>query len=660
MKLSRKISLSISALLILTVIVLSFSGYTIAKRSEDRTAEYMLKKDMKVMEDNTKRWIASNIQLLDTTIRSINKSGKDPLKITSENLQTFSEDADILCLFAIFENGEVVSSDYWVPDEGDDLRTRDYYIETLQKDDVSFSDVYVDADTKKFIVTISMPFKDSTGKTLGMLGVDATLDNILNFMNNNKASWDKSKVLLSGKADEALYYNSGEYVGKKSNEIEGMEDIYDELKANTEKLIPTKLDGQQYVSYSKRIEDINWLINISVPRKVMYEGSYKIRNFFAIISIVLVLFGFIFAMFLGKNFKSKFSVIEKYIGELSSYNIGYRPTKDYSKDKDEVGDIVRAMETMQNNLRSIVGTLNEHSEYTNRTAEKLNSTANSTSDSINDISVAIENISGGATNQAHDSQNAALNIEKIDALLQDMIGILGELQNSVSEINDRKEEGKIVLKELIDISEENKKRSKNISLIIKDTNASSEKISKASEMIQSISDQTNLLALNAAIEAARAGEAGKGFAVVADEIRKLAEDSAGFTKEIRDIIEDLRVKTSEAVETMDLVSNKMSEQYEKTGLTRDKFIGIENALETSKEVLERFSESSQEINEKNNQVVSVIENLSGIARENAATTQEASSFVQEQVSSVKNIKDATEELYRISNKLGEEISRFNM
>lgn len=389
-------------------------------------------------------------------------------------------------------------------------------------------------------------------------------------------------------------------------------------------------------------------------------GITRLALWIIVLALISIAASIVITIFISNSIVKPIRKISAIAAEISNANLCVTFDEKDIKRRNEIGDVTRAMSNMAENLRSIVNHITDHSQNTAATAEELTATAQSTNESASSVAESVSAISKQAREQAKEIQVAADSVESTSSLVQNMITELDELSNAIENINSKKNEGKKALYELIRLTNENSKDAANISNVIVETNESAERISKASDMIQSISEQTNLLALNAAIEAARAGESGKGFAVVAEEIRKLAENSAVFTDEIKGIIQDLMTKTRNAVDIIGTVVDKMNEQNENTELTGEKFNEIEHAVELSNTIVNKVKESSEEIETSNNAITEVTKNLISIAEQNALTAAEALESVESQVSSIGDISNASENLATIATNLQGEVAEFQI
>ncbi|MCB1921673.1 MAG: HAMP domain-containing protein [Candidatus Competibacteraceae bacterium] len=178
--------------------------------------------------------------------------------------------------------------------------------------------------------------------------------------------------------------------------------------------------------------------------------------------------------------------------------------------QDEIGQLLRAMQTMSSNLQRIVGQI-----------------AQSTSQ----VGSAATEIAQGSADLAQRTEEQASALEETAASMEELTSTVRQSADNAERANQlaetervRAEQGEYVVDQAI----------KAMSAI----STSSLKIADIIGVIDEIAFQTNLLALNAAVEAARAGEQGKGFAVVASEVRKLAQRSADAAKEIKTLITD--------------------------------------------------------------------------------------------------------------------------
>lgn len=430
-------------------------------------------------------------------------------------------------------------------------------------------------------------------------------------------------------------------------------------------------------AYVQLYKPFNWIIGtgnyvddieglLSEKESQITDMGRKTMIYSIILSLVFLIIGFFVSKKLSNSIAKPIEILQKKIDNLADYNLesivaGNSYIQKYiSKNNDELSSCLKSTMAMNDNFVTLVKHISENAQDVTATSEELTAISQNTSQSAHEVSQAVENIAQGATNQAQDTQSAANNIQAIRDLIKDNANMVKELKKSVSVINEKKENGQALLTNMLCLVNDNQEAAKNINDVIISADRSADRISTASEMIQSISDQTNLLALNAAIEAARAGEAGKGFAVVAEEIKKLAEQSAGFTGEITSVISELKNRTQEAVNTMVSIGKMAESQNQQAKETQENFTQIAEAVEISENIIKEIDESSTRIDKNSKEIVSVIENLSAIAEENAATTEEASAGVSTQTQTINEIMQSSENLSKLAVSLQEEVARFKL
>ncbi|MBF8983461.1 methyl-accepting chemotaxis protein [Lutibacter sp. B2] len=660
MKITSKMIIGFSLIMVIVLASVSSIGYYHAQKQSIEN----INEKMTAIADGTSTkldgWLLNKAKRIES-IANIIEDTVDAAAVPKAYLQAFEKDEDVYDIYIGFEDGSMLAGSDWIPDEGYDPRTRDWYELAMESKKSVFTEPYIDVDTNKYVVTQSMPLKNAQGNTIGVIAEDIFLDVLTKTIEKMEVLDGEGEAFLIDDNGLIITHSDSGLVSKNILENTELKELGKEMISKDFGEKEYTLNKEVKMTVFHKIKSTGWVFGMTVPRSVAYEGLHTLKIKYLMINIIAMLVAMLLIYLFSKYEITKPIVkVTNYAETIADLNIKNDIPKELMLRKDELGQLANAFQSIIGNLRMFINKVSNSSDQVAASSEEFTAISQQSAMASEQIATYTGAMAQSSEDQLTKVLTVACTVKQISESVEIVARNIHECNELSSKVLSKSNIGKEEIHKVHNQMKNITQSSMNAQSSLLNITNSSNKMNEIISVIKGIAEQTNLLALNAAIEAARAGEQGRGFAVVAEEVRKLAEASQKATEEINDLINENQSKIEEANDVMLIGAQNAEKGMKIVNEAENTFEEITKLIYKSNIQIEKISEEISQVAEGSKDVVLSTSEMEKISKETSKQIQNVSQSTEEQTQSMGEIAAAGQSLAELAQELQEVISKFEV
>ena len=639
------------------MIIVSAIGYKTASDSVEDATRKELMANLISKSDEAESWLAAKAQYAKSLAAMLSKIPDTATARRPELLTGIFADPEFQDAYHVMEDGYA-----WAIVAGDlngkrEWRERPWYIDVKKAGKFLYTDPYIDAMTKKLVISATMPYSRQNGPG-GGLCLDIRMDALQEHVGMIKFNGEGVGYLLNPVTDIIVISADESQSLKKISENPLLKNHLAEMTQKKTGFFSEVVDGKERFVVYDTMKLTGWITALELPALGTLESASRLRFVYIGLTIVGVALLVGSLLFFANSVVRRLAGLNSGLHEIAEGNLSVAALD--VDTSDEFGEMATEFNRMKDHISKLVTRMTKCSEQVAASAEELTTSSRQAAEAAAHVSQTVTTVSDGMEKQLTSVDQAKQNIDAAFMDISAMTQKATTVTENTEQMADVADHGAQLMENAMEKMNGIEQSVANSAQVVKKLGENSKQIGQIVESISAIADQTNLLALNAAIEAARAGEAGRGFSVVAEEVRKLAEQSQQSAEEIKQRIAIIQGDTDEAVVAMEAGTNEVALGTQAIREVGEQFQDITSRVTSIKSEMEEINGAVQTVSRGMQGIVGAMDTIDSVSRSTSEETKTISTAAQKQSASNQEIASASHSLSDLAAELQSATGQFKI